>query len=154
MKATVFSLWSLLLFVVFGCSDNKEVMVYHKFKDQTWSRFDLLHFDIPVNAPEKNHDVSLFIHHTADYEFDNLDFNMIMTTPSGEERIKEYHIDIRRKDGGFIGQCTKDSCEVSVVLKKGLKLTKGILILEIENLVPRMQIKGLLGLGIRLQPVR
>jgi gliding motility-associated lipoprotein GldH len=154
MKVSVLSLWSLLLFVVYGCSDNNDVMVYQKFKDQTWSRFDLLHFNIPVKAAEKNYDVFLFIHHTAEYEFDNLDFNMIMTTPSGEERIKEYHMDIRRKDGGFIGQCSKDSCEVSVALKKGLKLTKGILNLEIENLVPRMQIKGLLGLGIRLQPVR
>jgi len=154
MKISVAFIWSLLLFVCFGCTDNNDVMVYQKFKDQTWSRFDLLHLNIPVKAAEKNYDVFLFIHHTAEYEFDNLDFNMIMTTPSGEERIKEYHMDIRRKDGGFIGQCSKDSCEVSIALKKGLKLTKGILTLEIENLVPRMQIKGLLGLGIRLQPVR
>jgi hypothetical protein len=77
-----------------------------------------------------------------------------MTTPSGEERIKEYKIGIRRKDGGFIGQFTHDSCEVSIALKKDLKLTRGILILEMENLIPRLQAKGLLGIGIRLHPVR
>ena len=79
---------------------------------------------------------------------------MIMITPSGEERIKEYSMDIRRKDGGFVGQFISDSCEVSIALKKELKLTKGILNLEIENLVPRPEVRGLLGIGIRLHPVR
>jgi gliding motility-associated lipoprotein GldH len=144
----------LILLVFCGCSKNDDVEVYYKFKDHTWSRFDPVRFELTVNAPERNYDVFLFIHHTAAYEFDNLDFNMIMTTPSGEERIKEYHMDIRRKDGGFIGKLNNDSCEISIALKKDLRLTKGILTLELENLVPRLQIQGLLGIGIRLRPVR
>lgn len=144
----------LILLCVCGCSDNKDVMIYYKFKDQTWSRFDPVRFEITINSPDKNYDVFLFAHHTAEFEFDDLDFNMILTTPSGEERIKEYKIGIRRKDGGFIGQFTHDSCEVSIALKKDLKLTRGILILEMENLIPRLQAKGLLGIGIRLHPVR
>jgi gliding motility-associated lipoprotein GldH len=154
MKVKTFFLWSLLLFVVYGCSDNNDVVVYQKFKDQTWSRFNILHFEVPVHVSENNYDVSLFMRHTAEFEFDALDFNMIMTTPSGEERIKEYHMEIRKKTGGFLGQCTNDSCEVTIALKKDIKLTKGILNLELENLIPRLQTKGLLGLGIRLQPVR
>jgi gliding motility-associated lipoprotein GldH len=152
MKVKPFFCLLLFLFIVCGCSDNNNIVVYQKFKDHTWSRFDLLKFDVPVNADEKNYNVILFVHHTKEFEFDALDFNMIMTTPSGEERIKEYHMEIRKKDGGFIGQCSKDSCEVSIALKKGLKLTRGNLNLEIENLIPRLQTKGLLGLGIRLQP--
>lgn len=140
--------------MVYGCSDNKNVEVYHPFKDQTWSRFNILHFEVPVHASENNYNVSLFIRHTREFEFDAMDFNMIMTTPSGEERIKEYHMDIRKETGGFIGQFTNDSCEVTIALKKNIKLTRGILNLEIENLIPRLQTKGLLGLGIRLQPVR
>ena len=154
MKVKSFFLWSMLIFVVYGCSDNNDVVVYQKFKDQTWQRFNILHFEIPVRASENNYNVSLFIRHTTEFEFDALDFNMIMTTPSGEERIKEYHMDIRNKTGGFFGQCTNDSCEVTVALKKDIKLTKGILNLELENLIPRLQTKGLLGLGIRLHPIR
>jgi gliding motility-associated lipoprotein GldH len=150
-KTLYFLFW--VLFIVSGCSDNNDIVIYKKFPDQTWSRFDILHFGIPVSIPENNYDVFLFVHHTKEFEFDNLDFNMIMATPSGEERIKEYQMDIRRKDGLFIGQCNKDSCEVSIALKKDLKLTKGILNLEIENLVPRLQTKGLLGIGIRLHPL-
>ena len=144
----------LILVIVSGCSKNNDYVVYHKFKDQTWPRFNILQFEIPVNSTGKIYDISLFVSHSKEYEFDDLDFNMVMTTPSGEERIKEYHMDIKRKDGRFTGQCYKDSCEVSVALKRELNLTKGILTLEIESLVPRLEIKGLLGIGIRLHPVR
>ena len=151
-KISFFPGFLILLFFC-GCSNNN-VEIYHKFTDHSWSRFDPVPFEMTVNAPEKNYDVYLFIHHTTEYEFDNLDFNMIMTTPSGEERINEYHMKIRRKDGRFIGKFNNDSCEISIALKKDLKLTKGILNIEIENLVPRLQTKGLLGIGIRLHPVR
>jgi gliding motility-associated lipoprotein GldH len=149
-----FFFFTLIFLIICGCSDNKDIRVYYKFKDQTWSRFDPVRYEITIDPTERNYDVFLFAHHTREYEFDYLDFNMIMNTPSGEERIKEYHVDIRRKDGGFTGQCTNDSCEVLVALKKDLKLTKGVLSLEIENLVPRLQVKGLLGIGIELHPVR
>jgi gliding motility-associated lipoprotein GldH len=153
MKKITFCFSLLILCIFCGCSENNDFVVYRKFKDQTWSRFDVLHFEIPVEPSQKLYDVSLFVNYTKEYEFDNLDFNMIMTTPSGEERIKEYNMDIRRKDGQFIGRCSKDSYEVSIALKKGLRLTKGILDLEIENLIPRLQTKGLQGIGIRLHPL-
>jgi gliding motility-associated lipoprotein GldH len=154
MKKIVFSLGVLMILAVFGCSDNNDVIVYHKFNNQIWTRFDILSFKIPVNPSEKTYDVSLFVHHTAEFEFDYLDFNMIMTTPSGEERINEYKVPIKKKDGGFIGKFERNSCEVTIALKKEIKLTKGFLSLEIENLVPRLQVKGLVGVGIRLHPVR
>jgi gliding motility-associated lipoprotein GldH len=143
---------SLLIFFLSSCSGNEELTTFYKFKDQTWPRFNILHLEIPVDAHHKSYDVSLFISHTREYEFDALDFNILMTTPSGEERIKEYHMNIKKKDGGFIGPCAKDSCEVSINLKRQLMLTKGILTIEIENLVPRLEVKGLLSIGIRLRP--
>jgi len=127
-------------------------MTYYKFKDQTWPSFDILHLEIPVDKERKSYDVSLFIYHTKEYEFDALDFNMLMTTPSGEERIKEYHMNIKKKDGRYIGPCSKDSCEVTINLKKQLILTKGVLKIDIENLVPRLEVNGLLSIGIRLRP--
>jgi gliding motility-associated lipoprotein GldH len=128
--------------------------VYHKFKNQSWSRFDHLQFEIPVEAKQATYDVVFFIHFTKDYEYDFLDFNMIMTTPSGEERIKEYHLNIKGKEGNFLGQWTQDSCELSIPLKREIQLTQGKLILQLENLIPRPETKGLLGVGIRLHPVR
>jgi gliding motility-associated lipoprotein GldH len=153
MKKTGYFILILLLSTLSACKKEKDTIIYHKFEDQTWNRFNILQFEIPVEPGQAVYDVSFFIHLNRDYEYDYLDFNMIMTTPSGEERIKEYHMDIKGKEGEFLGQWTRDSCELVLPLKKEIQLTKGTLILQIENLVPRPQTRGLLGVGIRMHPV-
>jgi gliding motility-associated lipoprotein GldH len=150
-KAFVYCLF--LIFILYGCKKNNEIIRYHKFNNQTWNRFDKIMFDIPVLDIEKRYDVFFFANHTKEYAFDNLEINMIMTTPSGEERIKEYRFLLKDKTGGFTGNCNQDSCTASVTLKKGLRMDKkGMLRIEIETLVPRIQIHSLLGVGIRLVP--
>jgi len=154
MKKQIIFLFFLVASTFSGCNKNKDYIIYHRFDDKVWKRFNILRFEIPVETTENLYDVSFFAKILNDYEFDYLDFNMIMTTPSGEERIKEYHIDVKRKNGTFIGQFVNDSCEYSVALKKGLTLTKGVLTVQIENLVPRLETKAILGVGIRLHPRR
>ena len=153
MKNIGFFILLITLSIFTACKKEKDYVIFHTFKDQTWARFNILQFEIPVESQQMTCDVSFFIHLTRDYEYDYLDFNMIMTTPSGEERIKEYHMNIKGKEGNFLGQWSQDSCELSIPLKKKILLTKGMLILQIENLVPRPLTKGLKGVGIRLHPV-
>jgi gliding motility-associated lipoprotein GldH len=155
MKKTL--ILSSFLFIIFlsGCHKNNDIVQYHKFNNRIWNRFEKITFDIPILDIEKRYNVYFFAHHTKDYEYDNLEFNMIMNTPSGEERIKEYKFLLKDKTGGFTGNCTSDSCESIIPLKKGLKLEKkGMLRIEIEVLVPHLEINYLLGVGIRLEPVR
>jgi gliding motility-associated lipoprotein GldH len=143
----------LILLLFSGCKKSNEILSYHKFKDQTWNRFDKITFNIPILAVNKQYDVYFFANHTKNYEYDNLRFNMIMTTPSGEERIKEYKLMVKNMTGGFLGECRGDSCTVSIVLRKGMSIEKiGMLRIEIETLVPRLQIENILGIGIRLVP--
>ncbi len=149
-----FILYCFLIFLLFpGCKKNNEIISYHRFNDQTWNRFDKIRFDIPILNVDKRYDIYFFANHTKNYEFDDLKFNMVLTTPSGEERIKEYKFILKNSTGGFISDCYQDSCTASIALKKGLQLEKkGMLRIEIETLVPRLQINNVLGIGIRLIP--
>jgi gliding motility-associated lipoprotein GldH len=143
----------ILLILLSGCKNNDEIINYHKFKNHTWDRFEKIRFDIPILNIDQPYDVFFFANHTKDYEFDNLEFNMIMTTPDGEERIKEYKFLLKNKTGGFTGNCNQDSCTVSISLKKGIRMEKkGMLRIEIETLVPRLKVTALLGVGIRMVP--
>jgi gliding motility-associated lipoprotein GldH len=136
-----------------GCRKNNDYILYYPLKQHAWQRFNKLQFEIPLRASPKGWDIYFIAHHTKAYSFDNLDFNMIMNTPSGEERIKEYHFEIKNKTGEFTGVCTKDSCEATIALKKEIYLPeKGVLKIQIENLVPRLQVDELLGVGIRMHP--
>ena len=151
MKNYLFVTALALMSILSSCHKKQEIISYHKFKDQTWNRFEKLTFDIPLQEAGKIYDVYFFAAHTMKYEFDNLNFNMVMTAPGGEERIKEYTFLIKRKTGEFTGRCDGDSCTAQVALKKGLEIgKKGMLRVEIEALVPRVEITSLKGVGIRL----
>ena len=134
-----------------GCSQEDASDVFYPFKNHSWSRFNILSFEIPVKQTDRPYQVIFYIRHNKDFPFDFLDFNMVMNTPSGEERINEYHLETKDKKGSFLGKCKGEVCEISMELKKELYIsTEGNLIIELENLNPRLETPGLLGVGIRL----
>ncbi len=153
MKKYILLLCLIVVSFIQGCRKDNDYIISHRFKNHSWYRFNILQFEIPLKASPKGWDIYFFANHLKDYPFDNLDFHMIMTTPSGEERIKTYNFLIKRKDGGFTGDCGHDSCMVQIPLKKEIYLpAEGVLKIQIETLVPRIEIKGLLSVGIRMHP--
>lgn len=148
--------WIFVFTILVYCSctlKRKEVTVYHRFDKNSWPRYNNIIFNIPIEESNNSFDIFLFAKHSPSYEFDNLDFGMIMNTPSGEERINQYEFKIKKKFGGFIGKCDKDSCEAVIPIKRGIVFNrKGILKIEIENLVPRLEVRELYGVGIKVVP--
>lgn len=144
----------LLLFIaaIAGCSSDNTTRVYHRFMDRTWYRFNILSFEVPVTGNGEPVNVVFFASIGQDYPYDSLAFNMVMKTPSGEERVKECSMRVKDRSGKFLGAFTGDSCEMSLLLKRDLVPDRdGILQVELENLVPRMRTTGLNGVGIRLE---
>ena len=143
---------TLVVFMELSCSNGKGTEFYHKFPDKSWERFNFLRFEIPIDKVEC-YNIYLFARLAPDFAFETLDFNMIMNTPAGEERINEYRMKVKSKAGIFCIECSKDSCLGSILLKKEIKISKpGILKIEIENLTPKLITEGVLGVGIRLIP--
>ncbi len=151
MKKSIFLL-ILAVTVIAGCKKNERYQIYHPFEDHTWYRFNILQFEIPVVNGTDPVNLVFFTRIGKDYPYDSLAFNMVMKTPAGEERVKEYRLRIRDREGKFTGSFSGDSCEMSMVLKKEIVLGKeGTLTVELENLVPRLRTTGLYGVGIRLE---
>jgi len=151
MKRSLFLLAVTLIFLT-ACGREEDYQAYHRFADRTWFRFNILQFEIPVKKSDKPVDVVFFARHDRNYPFDSLAFNMVMTSPSGEERIRECRLKIRDKSGNFLGTFAGDSCEVTFVLRREMVIDRdGKLTVELENLVPRMRTTGLYGAGIRLK---
>jgi gliding motility-associated lipoprotein GldH len=141
----------ILLFILPACNRIKPVESYHPFTTGSWQRFDILKFEIPAENAGKYFDVLFFARFTHDFSYDQLNINMVLNTPAGEERINEYTMKVKSAGGKFLGEWTGDSCFTSMVLKRGFKVSSaGILVIEIENLTPRLQTEGILGAGIRL----
>lgn len=142
----------LCVIAIAGCTSDNTTQVYHRFQDRTWYRFNILQFEVPVEAGGESVNVVFYASIGEDYPYDSLAFNMLMKTPDGEERIKEYSMHVKDRSGKFIRPFTGDSCEMTLMLKKEMVPAKtGMLTVEIENLVPRMRTTGLNGVGIRLE---
>ena len=142
----------IIVFPGSGCRKRENAALYHRFSDKSWARFNLLSFEIPVKKAE-SYNIYLFARFAPGFQYETLDFNMIMNTPAGEERIKEYQMQVKSKSGEYCIECNKDSCQGTILLKRELDLAKpGILKIEIENLTPRLSTEGVLGVGIRLVP--
>jgi hypothetical protein len=150
--------WHLLAFSIMvallnhGCSNGESRELYHRFPGSSWARFNFLSFEIPVKSKD-SYNIYLYAGFTQDFQYETLDFNMIMNTPAGEERIHEYQLAVKSKSGSMVIDCDKDSCRGIILLKKEINFSKaGILKIEIENLTPRLTTEGVLGVGIRLIP--
>lgn len=148
----VILLFLVISFLVTGCGKKESQELYHRFPGNAWARFNLLSFEMPVRTAG-TYNIYLFAGFDPGFQYETLDFNMIMDTPAGEERIKEYQMEVKSKSGNFTIACGKDSCQGVMMLKKEILLAKpGILKIEIENLTPRLTTEGVRGVGIRLVP--
>ncbi len=146
-------LLAIVALILPGCRKDESRELYHRFQDKSWGRYNLLSFEIPFEKAN-TYNIYLFARFMPDYQYETLNFNMVMNTPSGEERINEYQMEVKSKSGNFCIECGKDSCQGTILLKKGLVLAKpGILKIEIENLTPRLSAAGVLGIGIRMVPL-
>jgi gliding motility-associated lipoprotein GldH len=141
---------AMIAFLGSGCRKGESSELYHRFPDQSWARFNILSFEIPVKKIG-SYNIYLFAWVAPGFEYETLDFNMIMNTPDGEERIHEYQMEVKSKSGSFYIECNNDSCQGTILLKKEINLAKaGVLKIEIENLTPRLTTGGVLGVGIRM----
>ncbi len=85
---------------------------------------------------------------TADYAYDDLPVNVVLQTPSGEERIHEFAFklseSIRDPNREEV-----DSLTVEFQLWKEILLSdKGKCIITIENLIPKIATPGIANIGI------
>lgn len=134
-----------------SCSrENKtEKRIY--FQSVSWQRFNILKFEFPLAEQEGRYDIVFELRCIKSFAYDGIPFNMVLNTPSGEERIKEYTLAFRDKNGAFAGTMAGDTSVVSMVLKRNLYCSKkGVLKVDIENLNPKMETEGVYSAGLIL----
>ncbi|MDY0344461.1 MAG: gliding motility lipoprotein GldH [Lentimicrobium sp.] len=137
--------------LLLGCQRNKVYEHYNKFENYTWSRFDKVRFDIPIEQAGTEADIIFMVRHITQYPYDNLPVSIILLTPSGEERILEKEIKIKDEKGDFIGDGAGDLWDVQETLWPKFYFTEaGTYTIEFENIIPRPGIPGLMDIGIKV----
>ena len=148
-RKQILSFFFLLTFVsLISCKQGPVYEQYLKMKDSIWDRFSMKIFEIPIVEAGKNYDISLTVRNTAKFQYDKLPVYVILTTPSGEERMREISLPIR-ENGKMLGEPKANSFEVKTVLWKEINLAdKGKCKISIENIIPKIQTEGIDEIGV------
>jgi gliding motility-associated lipoprotein GldH len=147
----------LILFILIcmffpACKKQDGFILFHTLPNHTWSRFEKQEFDLMIDDISRPFDMYLIMRHDDTYPFDTLYINVIMEMPDGEERIAEYDFDVKDARGEFLSEKKDGYREITYVLRKGIRFNRqGQCSVEIENLIPRIEITGIRELGIRLE---
>ena len=155
MKSVKFIL-SLVLLLAMTLSFNSchQGPIYEKtlkMKNSIWDRFDQKLFEIPIEEAGKSYDISLVARNTNQFPYDNLPVYVIITTTSGEERMREITLPVR-ENGKMLGLAKGNTWEVSTVLWRNISMAdKGKCKISIENMIPKIQTEGIAEIGIAVE---
>lgn len=133
------------------CKKQDSLSLFHSFPDNTWNRFEKQEFTLMIGDISRPYDVFLILRHNDSYSDNDLYIHVIIYMPDGEERIAEYDFDVKDTNGSFLSINKNGYSEITFVLRKELRFNQeGTCTIELENLIPRIEIRGITELGIRL----
>jgi gliding motility-associated lipoprotein GldH len=154
MKGLKLSLAIVLLFTLaissISCDKGPVYEKYLSMKNTVSDRFDQKLYEIQIDDINKSYDITLSARVTEQFQYDNLPVYVILTTPSGEERMREVSIPVRGNNH-MLGLPIGKLFESRIVLWKNINMAeKGKCKISIENMIPKIQTEGIDALGITL----
>lgn len=152
MKKTGLALF-VLVFLISSCKRDEGVSQINTFRGAVWERFDFLHFQLPVEDVSDLYDISAIMRYTKDFPGDYLHVNLVMTGPSGEERIRDYKLYVRDTDGQMLGEEKDGVYERVITIREDMRFGQtGKVAFEIENLMTKVFTPGIVEFGMMIKP--
>ena len=151
MKSRIPFVIIFLLSVCMVASSCKHKPIYEKYlkmKNSTWDRFTIQQYDIPIEDVGKSYDFTLSVRNTSQFQYDDLPVYVILTTTSGEERMREVHLTLH-ENGKLVGTPNGKIFQVQTPLWKNINISeKGKCKITLENIIPKIQTDGIDEIGI------
>lgn len=129
--------------LLMGCSNKP---VYEKtltLKNAVWQRFDIKTFEVEIEKVPAQYEFEAIVNCNDSFQYKSLPFYVILTTPSGEERMREVSFQVREGD-----KLTKNKetgkAEARIQLWYNVNITeKGKCKLTFENMIPKYETGGI-----------
>ena len=97
-------------------------------------------------------DIVLVIRHLPEFKIKELPVNVTIYLPSGEMRTAEHILNFTDKDGNSLSECLGDLCDITFPLREDFIFPEaGTVRIEIENKWPRLELPGILEVGLILE---
>ena len=139
-----------MLLAMFSCQHKDKLFEKRiTFKNNSWNRFDILKFDIPVEDTVTEYDIYAEVRHASFYPYENLLINFAFSMPSSEERVRNHDLKLRDAKGAFLGSGMGDIWDIAFPMMTNFTFPKGgNYHIEIENLMTKFETPGVMDFGI------
>jgi gliding motility-associated lipoprotein GldH len=143
----------LLTLVAFtACTQQKLFEQFQKFDKQSWNRFNILKFDVPVKDTINTFDIIFSIRHFPEFSIKELPINLTIYMPSGEMRTAEHLLIFTDKEGNKLSECLGDLCDISFPVRESFVFPEsGTVRIEIENKWSKLDLPGIMEAGLILK---
>jgi len=136
------------LIILVSCKGNIH-REFRTFDNYTWNRFDKVTYTFTVDNQGTQADIVLSLRYLEQLPYDELPLNIILTTPSGEERIVEKTIIVKDKDNNLQGEGAGSFWDIREVIYPTFFFNKnGQYKVEVEHVIPRPEVVGVVDLGL------
>ncbi len=147
MKRPIFVFLATVFLI--SCSNRTYFKEYKKFDSLNWDRFNILNFDVIVDKDQSLDFDLLLRHHTA-YPYGFLDVNITFYTPAGATLSRDYHFNLKEKNGKWKADGLGDLWDIELPVRKEMKISKaGILKVRVENKMTKIDTPGIMEIGLQ-----
>lgn len=144
-------LFLLVSFSLFAC--NKPHTQYHRFKTNSWQRFDKITFDIPVTNAPADYDLYFHFRHNNQFSLNRMPLFVTLQSPNSEERVNEYKFTIKDNEGNYKGNGMGDIWDNTFLLRKQYTVRDtGIYHITFENMHYKYETPGVIEIGVTMKP--
>ncbi len=138
----------VLLLLLISCGRTPVYTKTVVFANNSWQRFNILMFDVPVTKGEPLN-FKLKMKYTADFSYDVLPLNITFYTPDGETRSREYTFHLKNKNKKQPSVSDGDNLSVVFNIRKDMVLNaSGICKLRIENKFSTYELPGIISMEL------
>ena len=135
-----------------SCSKKKVFEKYEKFDNYDWNMDKTVKFEVQIDDTAAAYNIYIPTRHIENYLYDCLKVNVIIYTPTGEERTKNYKLNFRDSEGKFIGNGLGDIWDEKTLIMGNIKFKNtGIYKFEIVNNMPIIPTQGIMELGLLVE---
>jgi gliding motility-associated lipoprotein GldH len=148
-------LFTIVTFTIVSCGNRAEFEQYQKFEKQSWNRLNILKFEVPVTDTLSLFNIELVIRHLPEFKIKELPINVTIYMPSGEMRTADHVLNFTGKDGNSLSECLGDLCDISFILREDFIFPEsGTYRVEVENKWPKVELPGILEVGLIVKQTR
>lgn len=147
---------SAIVFGLFSCQPDGRVFVEHQelSPDLEWVKEDKPTFEVPIAEAGSVFNMSLTFRYATGYQFPIVKVLVIETSPSGVETTLEYELEVKDKDGNYIGEPALDIWDSTHLISASKRFEEaGTYTYEVTHNMPQNPLNYAMELGVVLDEI-